>query len=264
MNGWQVAKQLKHILAAATWPDSPGNPVFGKVLVSVAPNKDSIGQLRFPFALVVPTSSTADEEEPSLEVQSFSVRIIQRVASDPWGEAALIGGPRGGGQGASGGRGIMELEEELLKAIKNLDRTNGVRLRVQWRGAVGAAQDEEVGYVAIREYQLEAWVTTDRHYPAPTRLSGTTPGGGTTVLSWTLPASRYDRKELVLRRAAGATPPATVTSGTGVTVGALATTVSDTPGAAQFSYSLFMGYDELGSGSVDRYSEAETLTITVA
>ena len=264
MNAWQAARQLKALLAAATWPDSPTEPVFGKVLISVAPTERVTGQLRFPFALIVPTDASADDDQPTLETQNYSVRIVQRVASDAWGEAALIGGPRPGGQGSSRGRGIMELEEEVLRAAGALDAQNGIRLQLVWRSAVGAAEDAELGYVASREYQLSGWVSSLRDYPAPTRLAGTTPGGGSTVLSWTLPPSRYDRKALVLRRAAGATAPASATAGTGVTVGALVSTVTDSPGAAQFSYALFMGYDETGSGVADRHSAAETLTITVA
>jgi hypothetical protein len=96
-------------------------------------------------------------------------------------------------------------------------------------------------------------------------LAGTIPGGGSTVLTWNLPPARYDRNALILRRAAGTTPPASTTAGTGIAVGALVTTLLNTPGVGTFSYSLFMGYDELNSTPTtsDRFSAAATLTITL-
>jgi len=115
----------------------------------------------------------------------------------------------------------------------------------------------------LREIGLKAWTTSIRSYPAPTRLTGAVPGGGVVNLTWSLPATRYDTYALVLRRAAGSTAPTSATSGTGVTVGALVTSVSDSPGAGTFSYALFMGYDEINSptSSADRYSTGNNVTV---
>ncbi len=241
--------------------------MFGRVLVSAGVAQTGLGQLIFPFAAVVPQDSAVDDDEPSLWTTVFEITIMQRVAADPWGETVLLGGARGAsGQGSSSGRGLIELEEELKRTIKFLNATNGVKIRSIARSAVGAVQSEDLGYVASRAYRFEALTTDERDYPAPTRFTAVdAAGAGDADLAWTLPPSRYDRNALVLRRAAGAVPPASPTAATGITVSALATSLTDSPGAGQFSYSLFMGYDELNDpvSSSDRFSPAATATVTV-
>jgi len=266
MNVWQVARQLKDTLAARAWTDSPTQPVFGKVIVSAGVAERALGQLRFPFCQILPQDAEVDAQAIGLENQRYLIRIVARVAADPWGESIVIGGPRQAGQGGSGGRGLLELEEEVLAAAGEMIRTNGIRLRLQWRSSVAVEEVEGLGVVGTKEIQVDAWTTTTRSYEAPSRLAGTIPGGGATVLTWTLPPARYDRNALILRRAAGSTAPATTTAGTGVAVGALVTTVADAPGVGTFSYSLFMGYDELNSTPTtsDRFSAASTLTITLS
>ncbi len=261
MNGWQVAKQLRHLLRAATWSDSPSNKVFGQVLVSQGPNDRAVGQLRFPFALVIPLDASADEEEPTLEEHTFEVRLVNRVANDPWGESVLIGGPRSS-QGSSAGRGLMELEEELLSTIASLDRTNGIRLRLDYRSAIEAQISEDLGYVALRGYRFKALLTTSRSYEGPSRLTAASLGAGNVKLSWTNPPSRYDTLGLVLRRASGATAPATPTDGTGITVPAGAVEVTDTTASGGVSYSLWTTYNETGGTTAERYSDAAASATT--
>lgn len=271
MNGWQVARQIKERLRAQTWPDAPGEVAFarGSVLVTAGPTQQALASLIFPFAMVLPLDATADEEERRLLLARFEVRLVTRGAADAFGETVLVGGPRSGGQGTSGGRGLLELEEVLLDAVAELNESDGIRLRLQWQGAVEVIHDESVGYVASRAYQLEAWTTADRSYPPASRLTAVQGAPGEADLAWQLPPSRYDRNALVLRRDAGAVPPASPTAGTNVPVAALATGVTDTPGAGEFSWALFMGYDELRdppTGAVvnnDRFSAAATVTLTV-
>ena len=253
MNAWQVAKQLRHLLRAATWSDSPSNKVWGQVLVSQGPSNRAVGQLRFPFALVIPLDSTADEEEPSLERSSFEVRIVNRVANDPWGESALIGGPRSS-QGSSAGRGLLELEEALMDTASSLNRTNGIRLRLDHRSAVEAQVSEDFGYVALRAFRFTALLTASRSYEACSRLTAADLGAGNVALSWTLPPDRYDTLGLVLRRATGITAPTTPTAGTGITVGASDTSVTDTGAPGTVSYSLWRSYNETGGTTAERYS----------
>lgn len=236
------------------------------MLVSAGAPVQSMGQLRFPFAAIVPQDGAADPDEPKIWTTTLEVTILAQVASDTWGEAVLIGGPRAGGQGSSQGRGLVELEEELRKAIRFLDSTNSVKIRAIGKSAVAAVVAEDLGgYVASRAYRYEVLTTDERSYPAPTRFTAVDATGGDADLAWTLPPDRYDRHALVLRRAAGAVPPATPTAGTDVPVGALVTTLTDSPGAGEFSYALFMGYDELNTptSAADRFSSAATATVTV-
>ena len=261
MNAWQVARQLKSLLAAAVWPDSPGGSVFGTVAVSAGPSAAEVGRMRWPVCLVAVGSSTADREEPGLVLQQYEIRLAQRVAGDPFAEGATLGGPRSGGQGQSQGRGVLELEEVLMTVAGQLGEQNGVQLRCDYRSAVAVTEAPEVGgSVALRSLTLEAWTGVDRSYPPPLALSASV-AAPNVALSWTLPPSRYDTLGLVLRRATGSTPPATATSGTGVTVGALVSSVSDAPGSGTFSYALFMGYDETTSppATADRHSAAATV-----
>jgi hypothetical protein len=263
MNTWQVLRQLKDTLTSAAWTDGVADVVFGSVIVAAAIPEKGFGRLRFPLAHIIPDSAEADEEEPELVLQDFVLRIVQRVENDAYGETAILGGARSNGQGSSDGRGILEIEEEALKSIGAVSRLGGIQIRERWRSAVAASEVERLGNVVLREIGFRSWNSTLRSYPAPSRLAGAVPGGGVVNLSWSLPTTRFDTYALVLRRAAGSTAPATATSGTGVTVGALVTSVSDTPGAGTFSYALFMGYDEINdpTSSADRYSSGDNVTV---
>lgn len=264
MNTWQVLRQLRYLLEQATWPDGEQASVFGRVVVSAGAQETGLSQIRFPFAVLAPSDASSDSEAPSLMVQNVDARLAVRVASDPWGQDALLGGPRGAGQGTSQGRGLLEVEEVFLSTLGSLLGLNGVRLKVKYQSAVAPVLDETHGYVALRDYRLEVWTTTERSYEAPTRLAGADQGGGSVDLTWALPATRFDLREVVLRRAAGATPPPSPTSGTGVSLPSLLPSAhTDSPGAGTHSYALFAGYDELSEGASSRYSTAATLTVAV-
>lgn len=254
MNAWQVAKQIRYLLRNATWPDSPNDKVFGQVLIGEGVSEKAVSQIRFPFALIVPMDATADDEEPRLERQNYEVQIVARVANDPLGESTLIGGARSSA-GSSGGRGVMELEEILLETIVTLDRSNGVRIRSDYKTAAESRFVEGMGYVGTRSYMFSALVTSSRSYESPSNLTAASLGSGDVSLSWTLPAARYDEIGLVLRRATGTTPPASPTDGTDVPVAADATSVTDTGAAGSVSYSLWRVYNEHGGTTAERYSD---------
>lgn len=269
MNAWQVVRQLKALLEDAAWNDGNAEPVFGAVVVTSRKVEEIAGRLRLPAAILRVIDAQADRDNPELVTQRLEVAMVARVAADPLGETVVIGGARSGGQGSSQGRGLLELEEEVLSAVRALDERHGVRLRALWGGAAAVLDiGGQVGYAATAAVRFEAWTTTARSYPAPTRLAATANGAGEVALTWELPPDRYDRLEVILRRAAGATAPASVTDGTGVTLAsALATSVTDDPGAGTFSYAIFAGYDDAlpwrgGSGGTsDRYSSSDTATV---
>ena len=261
MNAWQVAKQLRYLLRAATWPDSPNDTVFGQVIIGEGVGEKAVSQIRFPFALIVPLDATADDEEPTLERQRYEIQLVSRVANDPLGESTLIGGPRSS-IGGSGGKGIMELEEILLDVIATLDRTNGVRIRSEYKTAAESRYVEDMGYVGTRGYRFEALLTSARSYESPTALTAADLGSGNVALTWVLPPTTYDTLGLVLRRAAGTTAPATPTDGTGVTVGASATSLTDTGAPGTVSYSLWRTYNETGGAVAERYSSVAVAATT--
>lgn len=262
MNPWQVAYQLRHLLRLAAWADGSAELVFGtRVYVAAAPAGELLAANRAPFAVVIPGSADADVHEPRLWRARFEVLVVTAVTGDTFGEAVLLGGPRSGGQGSSRGRGLLELEEVTLGAVERLDGESGIRMRVVAQSAVAPAPIP--GTVAAqRSYTVEAWCSRSRSYEAPRLLAATASGGGAVALTWSLPAARYDRRRVVLRRASGSTAPSSATAGTGVTLsGDLATSHADTPGAGTWSYALFGAYDETGSGSDERYSSGVTATV---
>lgn len=271
LNELQALKQFRHLVRARNWPSS-SNPVFASssVRITVGPDEESLFTIGFPACLIRPGDGTSDpehDEEPDLYVGSFTARLVAKVAGDTIGELALIGGVRNSGQTDSGGRGLLELEEELFAAAKLLNAIDGVEMQLRAKGDAQAVVDEEHGYVVMRDYLFEIFCTRERFYHPAIRLTASDSGGGAVALAWTLPPARFDRLRVILRRAAGATAPTSPTAGTGVTLsGDLANTVNDTPGVGQWSYALFAAYDETHDtpSEAQRFSEAITVTVTAA
>ena len=268
MNIWQVAKQLQFRIRAQVWPGVGGEVVFaeGSVRVTVAVTERGLEEFRLPICLIRPGPSDSDDEHPDLMSQEYNILVMQAVEGDEIGERSLIGGPRAKGQLSSDGRGLLELDELTMAAVKKAGGELGIKIIEQARSSPDAEETDK-GYVTFRTSRVMAWLTADRFYHPPTRLKAVDDTGGATTITWGLPPDRYDRREVVLRRAVGATPPSGPTDGTGITLsGPLAVTVTDTPGAGQFSYAVFMGYDETGSLTNERFSEqanGTTSTITV-
>jgi len=265
VNSWQLLRQLKATLEAAAWSDSPSELVFGQVALSAGFASDSRPSVQFPLCRVRPLGEAPDEEEPGLVQLQVEVELTQRVYGDRTGEVALVGGSRSSGQGGSDGRGLLEIEEELKSTLGALARVEGIGLRFDHATSAAAGEVDGFGYLVFRVYTFSAWLTESRTYPAARKLAGTDAGSQTADLTWENPASRFDRSDLVLRVASGSTAPSSVTDGTGVTVGAAAESLSHAPGGAgTWSYALFVGYDETGSGSPDRYSTSSTATVVLA
>lgn len=267
MNSWQVARQLAYRLRSRNWTGT-STPVFGRVWVTSEADAEMVGHGIFPVALVRPGAATSDPsygEEPDLLRQAYIVRVLASVAGDPTGETAIVGSHRTGTPATSNGRGVLEVEEEVFAAVEALVSDDGVHVYSRSASAVAVDLEPELGMIAGREYELEALVSADRFYHPPTRLAATAPGGGQAALTWRVPPDRFDRYRVVLRRAAGATPPSSITDGTGVTLASnLATSVTDTPGVGVFSYALFGTYDDSDDppDSDDFASAADTVTVT--
>lgn len=261
MNSWQQLKEMRYLLAADVWPDGAGEKVWGGVLATAGVAESYAFTSRLPLVALNLGASVNDDQDPDYIRQQYAARIVVAVAGDMTGEAALIGGSRTGGQGSSRGRGLAELEERFTAKVGQIVGNNGIRIAVVESSAAQAAQLEDLGYVVYRDYVLEGLASRARYYAPPCRLAATAAGGGNVSLSWTLPATRYDTLSVILRRAAGATAPASATAGTSVSLSsALATSKTDNPGAGQFSYALFLAYDETGAGSAERYSDQVTGT----
>lgn len=263
MNEWQLLRQAKYLLQRVTWDDG-STLVFhgGSVLVFPGVPEDTATETPKPAVFLWPSGGESDREAPDLVTQRIGAALMADILGDQFGETALLGAHRQS-INSSRGRGLLELEEKLHDAIGRIVGADGVRLQMRARSS---AQIESLGgtsHVLIRLYEFEGIVTRDRYYAPATRMTSTG-GTGSTTLGWTLPAARYDRLRVILRRASGSTAPSSATSGTGVTLASdLATGVTDSPGSGTWSYALFVAYDETGSGSPERYSEALTKTVSL-
>lgn len=271
MNRWQVARQLRYLLNKRKWEGNGANELVLGARVTAGPTEAGYDDLRLPFAFILPVGGPADDEEPGLWQESFLFTLVAGVEGDEMGEESLIGAARSRAQASSAGRGLFELEEELFAALNVLTTQFGIEKQARHRRTVKPTLDQKLGYVAGAEYEYDIWVTAKRFYHPVTNLVGTAIGGGQAQLSWTLPPDRFDRRQIIVRRAAGSTPPASPTAGSAVAIAELATGVTDNPGAGTFSYAVFAAYLETvnddqappTSGTPDRYSEAMTVTIVV-
>lgn len=158
MTSYGVVSAVKALLAAAVWPGAGGTVAFAKVFVSAGVDADRTrGQLRVPWAMIVPGALTVDTEEDDLVTQEFTIKLVNAVANDPYGETVVLGGAGPGTGLVSEGQGLLQLEAVLFDALRQLDPDEGIT--VQWLGAsaISASLDDVHGYLAERDYRFQAW-----------------------------------------------------------------------------------------------------------
>lgn len=270
MNRWQICEQLKYLLRKRKWEDDSGNEKVFNAFTTGGVPRSAWADIPTPFCIIQPKTGKADPEDPNLWDYRFKFVIIAEVEGDSLGEFAMMGGARTGGQGSSDGRGLLELEEELFKALNLLSTDLGIEYQAKNADIEDSINDAELGYMALGTYNYDIRGASFRYYHPVTRLLGVDATGGNCTLTWQLPPDRYDRRSIIVRRAAGSTAPATPSAGTGISLSSdLATSKTDNPGAGVFSYAVFAAYLENSdekpptSGTPDRYSLAATVTVTV-
>tara|TARA_R110000824_G_scaffold89186_2_gene218909 strand:+ start:53 stop:862 length:810 start_codon:yes stop_codon:yes gene_type:complete len=268
MNTYQVCRQVKYLIESRKWDDNESNEsVFGAGVVSVAPQAEAMDKFRYPLAMVLPGSASVDAEEMDLLEQQITVRVICMVEADGYGESPLIGAHRIS-TGSSDGRGILEIEPELFAAIARSSGADGIEIRLWSSSEVQAELIEDLGYVIARDYTFGCLTTTTKTYPSPFRFKVVdSASAGQADLTWTNPAIRYDSFHVVARYSAGATAPATIASGTGITLSSdFPTSVSVTGLAAgTYSFSVFVTYDEMSEppDSDDFSSPAASYSVAI-
>lgn len=276
MNSWQVPQQLQFLLRRRAWPDGAGQAVFSphSVIVTNAIRAAVLGsaEVNAPIVMLAPASGRADPEFHDLREQTIRV-VLLSWDEDDTGEKVLLGAHRTGGAGSSVGRGILEVEEQVLAAVEEFNNTLGLRLDGGFVGALDVDYRDDLRH-ASRAYDFTGMLSRAAYFHAPMRLVATPVGsGGQVSLSWANPPNRFDfhdaltgpvmaaRGGIRLRRASGSTAPTSATAGTAVTLASdFATSVTDTPGPGTWSYAVFAAYDETGAGSDERYSDQETGT----
>lgn len=259
MNARQVLIELRRRLRLATWAGS-GAPLFSigvfasltrpRRLVSEAEATQESGtscQL-WPGALLL------DSESREFGTARFYARLQRPMAetADLAGELSLVG--------PEGIEELTRLAVASVEPVAEIDAHRRVSTVYARRGMV---------YGHTLTLEVEAFVTVAPVYPAPYVLWGdavTGPAGVT--LGWlTDAAGVYGRTGLVLRRAAGTTPPAGPTDGVDVTGLISGSAATDAPLAAgQYSYSIFGVYDpslEADGSEGSQYSGARSVTVEV-
>jgi hypothetical protein len=273
MNTWQILKNLKYQLKNRNWTGT-SNCVFhpNSIIVSANPELHALSTLIVPIAIIKPLDLTVDPEfgeERSLIERQIQLSLITAIGGDAaTSENAVLGANRTSGSVKSEGRGLLELEEELYAAIQRLTESTGVKISfISSSGNAVTRIDtgDAIWYVSMADYRFKMFCGTVRSYEPVRELSVTVPSIGTeNDLAWILPPDRYDRYRIIVRKAAGTTPPATPTSGTGVVLGSdLATSVTDTVVfGSTTSYSVFVAYDETHDphSNEERYSDPVSIT----
>ncbi len=280
MNVWQLANQIKFLVLKAKWKGT-GDKMLASTHVTGLLAERSMAIFRLPMAIVRIGGASPDDDHPGLWTQAFEVQLIVEVAGDAIGENAFLGANRSGGFTSSLGRGILEFEPDLFAATGILNLADGININARGRGAAlgESIGEDENTYAASRKYAYDAQTTEFFEYNQPTKMTAVdAAGAGDADLTWVLPPDRFDFNNestplgpfglMILRRAAGGTPPSGPTDGTGVTLsGSFATSVTDSPGAGGFSYALFAGYDDDKDSdteaNIDNVSAAVTKTVTV-
>jgi len=269
VNRGQIARQVEFLLRAAKWQDgtslvfaaeSVGAPGGGSALVSLGMPEASMKEKRLPLVFIRPGAETPDEERPDLLSIEFTVSLIVANLGDMLGRATLVGSNRA--TAGSQGRGFLEVEERIKTTLLQLGPASGLPIIYRGGGAMQPTMLESLGYVVFGDLKFRAQGTTGLTYQAPSGLART--GSGSSVaLSWTA-SPRFDFYGYILRRASGATPPATIAAGTGVTLSSItATSVTDSPAAGTYSYSLFAQYDDTASGAAVGTSPGQPLASVV-
>ena len=268
MNRLQFARQIQTLLRAITWADSAVLFAPGCVIATAGMWEESVKERRLPLALIRPGAVQIDptmSERPDLMRIDFTITLVVATAGDQYGETTMIGANRTGG---SKGRGLLEVEELVLAALAQLGPASGMPIVYRGASAAQPTYNEHLGYMLVCDYTYEALGTVSRTYQAPSGLVATG-GSGSAALSWNA-SVRYDKRRFILRRASGSTPPATSSSGTGITLGgtpdgANVTSKTDTGlSAGTYSYSLFAVYDDTNASTDVATSAAQAVTVIVS
>lgn len=259
MNPWQVARQIKATLIARTWEGS-GQVVFptGSVHVTNGYQETAAANFRFPIALIGVGPGSNDDQQPGHEKRAVTIIIAVRNMGDMIGENSVIGANRQG-TNRSEGRGILEVEEEVKAACRQMQDALGIRLSFKTVSTDTPAADPNGGMTTWMGIEFEADCMDARYYHPPLDLVATG-GVGSVTLAWALPPLRYDLRRVRLRRAAGSTPPASITDGSEVTLAAdLSVSKVDTVAGGTYSYTIFACYDEVNSppSADSRFSAVE-------
>jgi hypothetical protein len=261
VNSRQMAQQIRSVLAAAVWPESPNHLVFGERLAFVVAGLPAEDELpgSFPFVLVNLGGGSVDPDDPNLVEQTFTVLTVADVSGGRMGEFALIGGNKSS-LGTSANRGVLELNDRVRVALKEVKGVDGASLMLE-NSSVGSPTRIGRGrHLAIGESVFAGWITAAPSYTHPTRLAR---AGNDWTWTGGQCSSRFDFIRYRLGYVAGTTPAtspddcdAIVYTGT-----AAACTVAV---VSSKTYSIFADYGIRGGSAIEGSSDGRELGASLA
>lgn len=256
MNEGQMAQQIRHVLATATWPESPNRLVFGDRMAFVVaglPDEDELPG-GFPFVLVNIGSGTSDPDDPNLLEQSFDILTVADVSGGRMGEQALVGGAKSS-MGTSANRGVLELNGQVREALKDLKGVDGCALQLSSSSAGAPVRLGRGRHMAIGQSTFTGWITASPSYTAPTKLAESS---GTWTWTGGQCSSRFDFIRYRLGYVAGTAPAQTPEDlDTIVYTGTNATT-SHSPVSGK-TYSIFADYGARKGTNIDGSNDGREL-----
>lgn len=267
----QADRQIAYLLTLAKWADTPGTNQVLESVVSAVDLQDSLEPFlldrTLPFAVVVPGPMTCDRQRPDRSLEArWVVKIVAQNVTDRFGQAAIVGANRSS-MGAGAGKGADEIVEEVLRLFSPLtDSAYALQGYVELAQPVRPLRSSD-NSIVVAELQFVALdVRSTRYYHTGRQFLATPGAGGSkqVTLTWALPPNRFDRVGGYLIRKAGASAPTTILDGTDLGIAALATSYVDTtPTADVYSYTYFVGYDELNTPAAtpNRYTSM-SLSVT--
>jgi len=259
MNPWQLAQQIKHELSLLRWQQGSADLVFGSRSVFVfagVPPSDETMPAGFPFALISLDEATADDDEPSLLLQTVSVVSVVEAYGDELGEFAVIGGARPD-LGKSAGAGIAEVSERVRYALQNVTAYDGASIQVSAQGMSAPQPLGKGRHLAYDQLTVQALCTSQPLWSAPQQVSY-----ANGIFRWAGQqcSSRFDFVGYRLGYQVGSTP-----TGAWTAVGdvVMYEEIAHTP-QPQRVYSVRAQYDPRATGAATEQSDADARGAYVA
>ena len=159
MNTKTLLEMIQTTLRAATW--TGGEPVCASesVIVTIVAPEAVYENYRSPQAHISPGGMQCDpDSHPRLISQEVVVRLVVVSASDGSGEGALLGAHRTAN--TSRNAGLLEVEIKVMDALALMQNDESVSILLRSSSAGKAAPLPDGRYVAVRDYNFTARITS--------------------------------------------------------------------------------------------------------